>query len=97
MTIIWTLKDSLSGEYLTKADTLQRLSTTTRTFQKQDKARKVANDYHTYIWVAIKELSYGRRHYRVNISDKKFKDYVYKLFTERRFEPTQVSIHELYA
>lgn len=61
MTIIYALKDSLSGEYLTKADTLQRLSTTTRTFQKERQAQKVAHKSSTYFWMAVKQLCYGQK------------------------------------
>lgn len=92
MTIIWALKDSLSGEYLTKHNTLQRLSTTTRTFQTYNKAIKVSNNYYTYFWIAVKRFSYGSRYYRIDVNDKKFKDYVYKLFKERRLEPVEIII-----
>ena len=98
MTIIYALKDSLSGEYLTKADTLQRLSTTTRTFQKQQQAWKVTRKSSTYFWIAVKQMCYGQpRGYRVDISSDSFKKYVHKLQFERPLSVVPVDIRQIYA
>lgn len=97
MTIIYALKDNLSGEYLTKASTLQRLSTTTRTFQTKNRAQKVARDNRTYFWMAVNEFCAGQpKGYRVNISDEKFKKYVLKLQFDRPLEVVSVDIKEFY-
>lgn len=97
MTTIYALKDSLSGEYLTKADTLQRLSTTTRTFQKERQAQKVARKSSTYFWMAVKQLCYGQpRGYRVDISSRRFKNYWDKLQLKRPLSVVPININQIY-
>ena len=96
MTVIYALKDNLSGEYLTKADTLQRLSTTTRTFQKKEYAHKIAQDSRTYFWMAVKQWCYGQpRGYRVDVSSQEFKQYTFKLQFEHPLSVVPVDIREL--
>ena len=95
MTIIYALKDNLSEGYLTKADTLQPLSTTTRTFQKQERAYKVANNINTYMWMLVKELTHGQRYARVNISSPEFNKQLYDRYNTRRLTVIPVTIEEL--
>lgn len=95
MTIIYALKDTLSGEYLAKDDILRKLSTTTRLFQKKNKAYKVASDIHTYFWMAVKLWTYGQRNARVNIADDKFKQFYHDWKFNRALQVVPVNIEEL--
>lgn len=95
MTTIYALRDNLSGMYLTKHNTFQELSTTTRTFQSKEKAYKVAKKESTYMWILIKRMTYGQRYARVNISDEYFKKRVRQMRTDETLQVVDVTIQLL--
>ena len=95
MTIVYALKDTLSGEYLAKDDILRKLSTTTRLFQKRDKAHEIANDITTYFRIAVRYLTFGQRNMRINIIDPDFKRFYYEWKFNRPLEVVEVDIKEL--
>ena len=95
MTIIYALKDTLSGEYLAKDDILRKLSTTTRVFQKKNKAHEVASNINTYFRMAAAYITFGQRNMRVNIIDPDFKRFYYEWKFNRPLEVVEVDIKEL--
>lgn len=95
MTTIYALKDSSTGMYLTKHNTFQELSTTTRTFQTKEKAYKVARKESTYMWILVKKLTYGRRYARINISNENFKKRVRTILSNKPLQVVNVEMHSL--
>ena len=75
MATVYAIQDTTTGLYLAKDDKFRPLSTTTRAFQRYNKASKVLHNYYTHMWAAVAEL-YSITGERVNISSKEFDNFV---------------------
>lgn len=94
MTLIYALKDPITNCYLAKDDRLHPIiTTTTRTFQKRDKALEVAKNINTYFSMAV-EIKYKQTKQRVNVIDPDFKHFYYEWKQNRPLQVVPVIIEE---
>lgn len=94
MTTIYALKDKTTGLYLTKSSALKELCSNTKTFSKKERAYAVAKGTKAYFWIAIANLTKGKRGYRVNIGSQEFTDYLYDLRLKHPLEVVEIEIEE---